>query len=127
MRDIPSAFVDALSVLFATIADTTGDATDPSIAAKAAAAARQAKDVVAGPWAKDGAMSNSIMYGVMAFDDQAGHMALEEDVLRIRWPGHPTASGPDPTSTNAMLRDVSAMPGNKSTYVKVSGLQVKPV
>ena len=77
---VPSAFADTISVLFSTLAAASGEPTDPDWkkGGRAKAAARQAKDVAEGPWAKGGAMANSIMYGCMSFDDQAGLLALED-------------------------------------------------
>ena len=37
-------------------------------------------------------------WGIMAFDEQAGVMTLEEDQLRVRWPA--PADEPDPTRMN---------------------------
>ena len=51
-----------------------------------------------GPWKKGSALQNSVMWGIMAFDDQAGMMTLEEDQLRVRWPA--PADEPDPVRMN---------------------------
>ena len=85
---VPSCFADIVNVAFSAYSDFYGQPTDTSPKAKAAAAERKrisAELGGLGPWKKGGSFENSIMWGVMSFDDQAGVMTLEEDQIRVRW------------------------------------------
>ena len=44
----------------------------------------------------------------MSFDDQAGVMTLEEDQLRVRWPG--PEDEPDPARIDGYCKEATAMP-----------------
>jgi cholesterol oxidase len=46
---------------------------------------REAESLALGPY--HGAVRNTQTYLVMAHDDEAGHIFLEEDKLRVEWPG----------------------------------------
>jgi cholesterol oxidase len=111
---IPGCFGLAVTEAFAALAVAAGEATDPSPAARAAAVERHAISATQGAWKKGGSDANTIMYGCMGFDEQAGIMSLQEDVLRINWPG--PVHEPDPKKMNAMLKEAESMDSNRGQY-----------
>jgi cholesterol oxidase len=66
-------------------AAAAGKDTDAGIADLIAERGREIESLTLGAY--EGAMANTQTYLVMANDDAGGQMALEEDRLRIRWPG----------------------------------------
>jgi cholesterol oxidase len=113
---VPGAFVAPILGVFAGLNALTGQASDTDPAAVAAALARQTQSFQDGPFSQGGALANSVMFGMMSFDDQAGKLSLEEDVLRIKWPG--PAAVPDPASIDGPLQQVTAMPSMEGSYCK---------
>ena len=81
-----------------------------------AALARQTQAFKDGPYKANGSLTNSIMYGCMAYDDQAGRLSLEEDMLRIRWPEAPTK--PDPAVIDGALQEATGMDSMGGSYCK---------
>ena len=62
-----------------------GQPTETDPAKLAQAKARQAAGLKGGPWTADGALVNTLVWGGMSFDDQAGSLVLEQDALRVKW------------------------------------------
>lgn len=115
---VPSCFAEIVNVAFSAYSDFDGQPTDSSPEAKRAAAERKrisAELGGLGPWKKGGAYQNSIMWGVMGFDEQAGVMTLEEDQIRVRWPGPPDE--PDPKVIGEYCKTATGMPTMEGTYL----------
>lgn len=81
---IGGALCEASNQIFSTLAAVAGTPTetDPKKLAQAKIRATNSKD---DPWATNGALVNSMMWGGMSFDDQKGTLNLENDALRIHW------------------------------------------
>ena len=82
---IPGALSVTLPAAFAVQAKMVGTDTAKSWADDARQFAREAESLIRGAY--DGAMKNTQIYLVMTHDDANGEMYLQDDRLRIKWPG----------------------------------------
>lgn len=82
---LPGALAPLLPAAFATAAGLTGKDTDDGFADSLREKAREMESVVRGAWS--GALRNTQTFLVMAHDGSAGQLSLQEDRLRIEWPG----------------------------------------
>lgn len=82
---LPGAIGKLLPGAMAAAAAATGQDTDSGFVDAVKEKARQLESYVKGPYS--GAIQNMQTYLIMSHDDGAGVMALEEDKLRINWPG----------------------------------------
>ena len=82
---IPGALSVTLPAAFAVQAKMVGTDTAKSWADDARQFAREAESLIRGAY--DGAMKNTQVYLVMTHDDANGEMYLQDDRLRIKWPG----------------------------------------
>ncbi|MCP3963336.1 MAG: GMC family oxidoreductase [bacterium] len=81
----PSALVDTFRRAIPALAGFTGQDTDGGWSDELAEAKRVAVDLAY--WSPDGALNHSMLYLVMAIDDNQGVMSLDEDdKLDITWP-----------------------------------------
>lgn len=82
---IPGAVADLLPAGFAAAAIIAGQHRGGDLGALIRTKERELESLVRGAY--HGAMQNTQIYLVMTHDDGNGEMALEDDRLRIRWPG----------------------------------------
>ena len=82
---IPGALSETLPAVFAVQAKMVGTDTAQSWVDDAQQFAREAESLIRGAY--DGAMQNTQVYLVMTHDDANGEMYLQDDRLRIKWPG----------------------------------------
>lgn len=82
---IPGALSVTLPAAFAVQAKMVGTDTAKSWADDARQFAREAESLIRGAY--DGALRNTQIYLVMTHDDANGEMYLQDDRLRIKWPG----------------------------------------
>jgi cholesterol oxidase len=82
---IPGAFAAWLPLAFAATAKLLGVDTDYGLRDKLREQGRELESKLKGPYA--GAIGNTQTYVVVAHDDSGGTMYLDDDRLRIRWPG----------------------------------------
>ena len=82
---IPGALSETLPAVFAVQAKMVGKDTAQSWVDDAQQFAREAESLIRGAY--DGAMQNTQVYLVMTHDDANGEMYLQDDRLRIKWPG----------------------------------------
>ena len=82
---IPGALSVTLPAAFAVQAKMVGTDTAKSWADDARQFAREAESLIRGAY--EGAMKNTQVYLVMTHDDANGEMYLQDDRLRIQWPG----------------------------------------
>ncbi|MFN2606634.1 MAG: alpha/beta fold hydrolase [Acidimicrobiales bacterium] len=82
---IPGALGPVLPLSMSASAAALGVDTDHGIGDEVKEAARELESLVHGPY--HGAVDNTQIYLVMANDDAGGSMALDDDRLRVRWPG----------------------------------------
>ena len=81
---IPGGIGMVLAPLFAAASKMIGRDTDTGVADELRELGREMKSLVGGPYR--GAMRNTQTYLVMAHEEGAGQMHLENDKLRIDWP-----------------------------------------
>lgn len=82
---IPGALSVTLPAAFAVQAKMVGTDTAKSWADDARQFARETESLIRGAY--DGAVKNTQVYLVMTHDDANGEMYLQDDRLRIKWPG----------------------------------------
>ena len=82
---IPGALSSTLPAAFALQAKMIGTDTAKNWADDARQFAREAESLIRGAY--DGAVKNTQVYLVMTHDDANGEMYLQDDRLRIEWPG----------------------------------------
>lgn len=82
---IPGGLAPLLQIAFAQASLLVGKDTDPDLRDNLRQQARQLESLVRGSYY--GAVRNTQTYLVMTHDDGAGEMKLENDHLRITWPG----------------------------------------
>ena len=82
---IPGALSVTLPAAFAVQAKLVGKDTAKTWADDARQFAREAESLIRGAY--EGAMNNTQIYLVMTHDDANGEMYLQDDRLRIKWPG----------------------------------------
>jgi cholesterol oxidase len=82
---IPSPLAALLPPAFAAASGLLGEDTDAGLADARRERTRELYSLVRGPY--HGAVHNTQTFLVMSHDDSAGHMYLEDDRLRIEWPG----------------------------------------
>lgn len=82
---IPSALSSILATTFAATAKLVGKDTDSGVADFIKERAREMYSLIRGAY--HGAVRNTQTFLAMAHDDGQGEMYLEDDRLRIRWPG----------------------------------------
>jgi cholesterol oxidase len=82
---IPGALADYLPSAMLAVARASGIDTDPGLPDRIEELRRELDSLILGPY--QGAVRNTQTYLVMSHDDGNGHAVLEEDRLRIRWPG----------------------------------------
>ncbi|MCY3681654.1 MAG: GMC family oxidoreductase N-terminal domain-containing protein [Gemmatimonadetes bacterium] len=82
---IPGALSATLPAAFAVQAKLVGKDTAKTWADDARQFAREAESLIRGAY--EGAMNNTQIYLVMTHDDANGEMYLQDDRLRIKWPG----------------------------------------
>ena len=92
---VPGALGALLPGALATVAPWCGQNLSPGVGAFAAERERETESLICGPY--HGAIQNTQTYLVMGHDDGAGTMALENDRLRLHWPG----AGTQPNFTRA--------------------------
>jgi cholesterol oxidase len=82
---IPGALGPLLAPASQFVAHSIGQDTDRGLADEAREFGREVESLVRGPY--HGAVHNTQTYLVMGHDDAGGRMYLDEDRLRIAWPG----------------------------------------
>lgn len=82
---IPGAISALFTAGLAVAATLIGEGPDRGLEAAVKEKARRLWSVMHG--ASSGAIRNTLTYLVMGYDDAAGHMCLENDRLRVSWPG----------------------------------------
>lgn len=82
---IPGALGPLLPAALATTAKAVGVDTDAGLGDEVKEHRRELDSLVRGPY--HGAVNHTQIYLVMAHDDAGGTMHLEDDRLRVRWPG----------------------------------------
>jgi cholesterol oxidase len=82
---IPGAIADAMPLLLSTAGAVMGKDVSTNIGDVVEEKGRELETLVGGPYV--GATRNTQTYLVMAHDDDEGHMVLEDDRLRVNWPG----------------------------------------
>ena len=82
---IPGALSVVLPTAFAVQAKMVGENTAKGWVDEARQFAREIESLIRGAY--DGAMKNTQIYLVMTHDDANGEMYLQDDRLRIKWPG----------------------------------------
>src|SRR5439155_7363189 len=82
---IPGALGPLLPLSMAATAKALGVDSDHGVSDEVRESARELESLVRGPYR--GAVNNTQIYLVMANDDAGGKMELEDDRLRVRWPG----------------------------------------
>ncbi len=82
---LPGALAPLLPAAFAAAATLTGKDSDEGFVDRLRETAREMECRVRGAWS--GAMRNTQTFLVMAHDGAAGKLALQEDRIRIEWPG----------------------------------------
>ena len=92
---VPGALGALLPAALAAVAPWSGQNLSPGVGAFVAERERETESLICGPY--HGAIENTQTYLVMSHDDAAGTMALENDRLRLSWPG----AGTQPNFTHA--------------------------
>ncbi|WP_263381488.1 GMC oxidoreductase [Granulicella arctica] len=82
---IPGALGDLLPAALAAIAPWAGTNLSPGLGGFVEERTRELESLVCGPY--HGAVQNTQTYLVMTHDDASGSMTLEDDRLRLHWPG----------------------------------------
>lgn len=82
---LPGAISPVFAAGLAVAATLVGEGPERGILASIEEKARRLSSCLRGP--RQGATLNTFTYLVMGYDDAAGHMYLEDDRLRISWPG----------------------------------------
>lgn len=82
---IPGALASLIPAALSTAAKALGRDTDTGIADKIGEKARENRSFILGAY--HGATRNTQTYLVMAHDDTAGRLELEDDRVRVVWPG----------------------------------------
>ncbi|HLY71128.1 MAG TPA: GMC family oxidoreductase N-terminal domain-containing protein, partial [Puia sp.] len=82
---VPGAMSAAFSAMISLAAETEGQNTGIGISDRTRKAKRDLESLVFGPY--HGAINHTMVYLVMTMDDDHGKMTLENDRLRIDWPG----------------------------------------
>jgi cholesterol oxidase len=109
---IPGALASVLPTAFFAASSLIGRDTDVGWKDFLREQARTVKSMVFGAY--QGAVNNTQTYLVMAHDGQHGAMQLEDDHLRISWPG--AGHAPAIQRANSLLKDATIPLGG--TYVK---------
>ncbi|HEU0336376.1 MAG TPA: alpha/beta fold hydrolase [Gaiellaceae bacterium] len=82
---IPSGIAGGLAAGFAVAARVLGKDTDAGLADLVAEMNREVESLVRGPYR--GALRNTLVYLVMTHDDGRGRLLLQDDRVRVDWPG----------------------------------------
>ncbi|MEK7793780.1 MAG: alpha/beta fold hydrolase, partial [Candidatus Hydrogenedentota bacterium] len=83
--DLPGPLAPLYAAIFSAAARAFGKDTDHGVWDLVRESARELDSLVRGPY--HGAVNNTQVYLVMTHDDSAGSMYLDDDRLRIDWPG----------------------------------------
>ncbi len=109
---LPSGLAEILPATFDLGGRLFGKDTDHGIADELKESVRRSESWLLGPWR--GAMHNTATFLVMAHDDGAGRLELENDRIRVNWPG--VARQPVYTRIEEKLLQASA--ANGATYIR---------
>jgi cholesterol oxidase len=109
---VPGALAPAFPHVMAATAKISGTDTDSGIADFIAERGREMESLLLGPYR--GAIKNTQTYLVMAHDDGGGRMVLENDRLRVNWPG----VGDQPIFERISQRLLQATKALGGTFVK---------
>jgi cholesterol oxidase len=82
---IPGGMSTVLAHVFGLTAKLIGKDTDDGVADYLRERAREVESMIGGPYG--GALNNTMTFLVMAHDDGKGEVVLEDDRVRVRWPG----------------------------------------
>jgi cholesterol oxidase len=82
---IPGGMSTVLTHVFGLTAKLVGKDTDGGVAAYLRERARELASMIGGPYC--GALNNTMPFLVMAHDDGKRELMLEDDRVRVRWPG----------------------------------------
>ncbi len=104
---IPTILSTFLATAFAAAARTSGKDTDSGLADMVQERTRELDSLVLGPY--HGAVHNTQTYLVMSNDESTGIMHLEDDRLRITWPG--VGSGANVGQANARMTAATRLHG----------------
>ena len=104
---VPGALGALLPAALAAVAPWAGTEEKPGVDEFADERARECESLICGPY--HGAIQNTQTYLVMTHDDDEGQMTLENDRLRLHWPGAGTQ--PIFTTVNDRLTKASAALG----------------
>lgn len=108
---LPSGLAEILPATFS-VGRVFGKDTDSGPVDELQEAARRATSALLGTWR--GAMHNTATFLVMAHDGSAGRLELEDDRIRVDWPG--IAKAPVFTHIGDTLRKAAA--ANGATYIR---------
>ena len=104
---IPGAFGPFLAALLAAGVRLTGRRADRGPAQLAEADARELRSGLLGPY--QGAVHNTMNYLVIGHDDSSGRLYLENDRIRVSWPG--AGKGPSVQKAAELVQQTSAVLG----------------
>ena len=108
---LPGALAKPLPLKFALAANLLGQDTDKGWRDRLREKLREFRSKLFGSYT--GAVDNTQIYVVVAHDDSGGRMFLEDDRLRIRWPG--VGKQPEFEKASEMMRQVTQALGG--TYI----------
>ena len=103
----PGAFGPFLAALLAAGVRLTGRRADRGPAQLAEADARELRSGLLGPY--QGAVHNTMNYLVIGHDDSSGRLYLENDRIRVSWPG--AGKGPSVQKAAELVQQTSAVLG----------------
>jgi cholesterol oxidase len=109
---IPGGISAMLAHVFGVAAHLVGKDTDTGAADYFRERGREIQTLLEGPYR--GALNNTMTFLVMTHDDAGGQMVLEDDRLRVRWPG--VGGEPIFDTVNRRLAEATAALGG--TYVE---------
>ena len=109
---IPGALSVTLPAAFAVQAKIVGKDTDERLFDEVQQFAREFESLIRGAY--DGAMKNTQVYLVMTHDDANGEMYLQDDRLRIKWPG----VGQQEIFQKVNANLIRATEAHKGTFIK---------
>ena len=112
---IGGALCEATNKIFSTLADVAGQPTEMDPKKLEEAKVRE-ENSSKNPWASDGALVTSVMWGGMSFDDQQGSMVLDDDALRIKWATAATGGPNPPARSDALAKACCETPTIKSVF-----------
>jgi cholesterol oxidase len=104
---VPGAFGPFLAAMLAAGVRLTGKRADRGPVQRAEADARELKSGLLGPY--QGAVHNTMNYLVIGHDDSSGKLHLENDRIRVSWPG--AGKGPSVQKAAELIQQTSAVLG----------------